>query len=207
MHVRTGAGYVIASATMRSYRKFRNLIPCALLFFLSYPSCAEDASKILPGDLVKHWQVLKSLSLEVARAIPEAAYTPKATLAESDPGEIGPFEMGALALENLVSCSVALGKPAPARFQSAFDRPMDSTKSGVIKSLTLSFDYCIDGFNRIEAADLFMLAPRGFKGHPAMKFDILWDAFAHAAHRLGKAEVYLRLKGISPPDVGTKFDF
>jgi hypothetical protein len=192
---------------MGTYRKFRNLIPCALMLFLSRTSCADDASKILPGDLVKHWQVLKSLSLEVARAIPEDAYTPKATLAESDPSEMGPFEMGALALENVLSCSVALGTPAPARFQSAFDRPMDSTKSGVIKSLTLAYDYCIDGFNQIEAADLFRLAPRGFKGHPAMKFDIVWDAFAHAAHRLGKAEMYLRLKGISPPDVGPKFDF
>jgi hypothetical protein len=193
--------------TMLTPREFRKLAPCALIFFFSHTLCAEDARKILAGDLAKHWQILKSLSLGVADAIPENAYTPKAALVESDPSEMGPFELGALAVETVLSCSIALGTPAPARFQSALDRPMDSTKTAVIMNLTVAYDFCIDGLNQTNDTDLFKTSLRGYKGHPATKFDIFWDAFAHATHRLGKAEMYLRLKGITPPDVGPKFAF
>ena len=192
---------------MLTPREFLKLTPCALIFFLSHTLCAEDARKILAGDLAKHWRLLKSLSLDVAHAIPENAYTPKAALAESDPSEMGPFELGTLALETVLSCSIALDTPAPARFQSALNRPMDFTKTGVTMNLTVAYDFCIDGLNQTNDTDLFKTSSRGYKGHPAMKFDIFWDAFAHAAHRLGKAEMYLRLKGITPPAVGPRFDF
>jgi hypothetical protein len=196
-----------AIRAMLTTRELLKLAPCALIFLVSHTLCAQEASKILAGDLAKHCQVLKTLSLDVARAIPENAYTPKAALAESDPNSMGPFELGALALENVLSCSSAFGTRAPARFQSAFDRPMDATKTGVITNLTVAYDFCIDGLNQINDANLLKTALRGLKGHPATKFDIIWDAFAHTTHRLGKAEMYLRLKGITPPDVGPSFAF
>jgi hypothetical protein len=191
--------------TMPTATKLLKLIPCALIFFMSHALCAGDANKTVVSDIVKHWQVLKSLSLEVAQAIPENEYTSKPAFTEQDPSKIGPFEMNALALETVLACSVGLGIDAPARFQSAFDRPMDSTKTGTIMNLTVAFDFCIDGLNQINDTDLFKASLRGFKGHPAIKFDIVWDAYTHAAHRLGKTEMYLRLKGITPPDTGPKF--
>ena len=74
-------------------------------------------------------------------------------------------------------------------------------------NLTAAYDFCIDGLTQTNDTELFKASLRGYKGHPATKFDIVWDAFAHATHRLGKAEMYLRLKGITPPDVGPRFDF
>lgn len=110
------------------------LIPvCVLLIGLNQILCAEDAGKGRVNDLVEHWLKLKRLSLTVAEAIPEDAYSSKVPYAESDPNVRGPYEMGALALANVLSCGMALGTPAPARFQSALDRPMDATKAGVIK--------------------------------------------------------------------------
>ena len=192
---------------MPTATKLLKLIPCALIFFMSHALCAGDANKTVVSNIVKHWQVLKSLSLEVAQGIPENEYTSKPVFTEQEPSKIGPFEMNAIALETVLTCSVGLGIEAPARFQSAFDRPMDSTKTGTIMNLTVAFDFCIDGLNQINDTDLFKASLRGFKGHPAIKFDIVWDAYAHAAHRLGKTEMYLRLKGITPPDTGPKFDF
>jgi len=61
---------------------------------------------------------------------------------------MGPFELGALALQNVLSCSSALGTRAPARYQSAFEPPMDTTKTGVIMNLTVAYDFCIDGLTR-----------------------------------------------------------
>ncbi len=184
------------------------LIPvCALLILLSQTSYPEDAGKSRVNDLAKHWQILETLSLAVAEAIPEDAYSSKVPSAEADPHVRGPYEMGSLALANVLSCAMALGTPAPARFQSAFDRPMDSTKTAVTKNLTVAYDYCIDGLKQMTDTDLFAMAARGFKGHPATKFDIFWDAYAHAAHALGQADLYLRLKGITPPDTGPRFEF
>lgn len=180
---------------------------CALFVFACQTLYAGDAEKSRAGDLVKHWQILKGLSLAIAEAIPENAYSSKSPHAGLDPNVSGPDIMGSLALANVLSCSIALGTPVPARFRSAFDRPMDSTKTGVIKSLTAAYDYCIDGLERMTDADLFAMTPRGFKGHPATKFDIFWDAFAHSAHGLGQADLYLRLKGITPPDAGPGFEF
>jgi len=192
---------------MPTDREFLKLISCALILLMSHTLWSEVAGRTVVSDLVKHWQVLKSLSLELAQAIPENEYAGKAALTESDPSKIGPFEMNAIALETVLACSVGLGIDAPARFQSAFDRPMDSTKTGTLTNLTVAFDFCIDGLNRTNDTDLFKANLRGYKGHPATRFDIIWDASAHATYRLGKSEIYLRSKGITPPDVGPKFDF
>ena len=174
---------------------------------MSHASCAEDANKTVVSGLVKHWQALKSLSLEVAQAIPENEYTGKAVLSEPEPSKIGPFEMNALALETVLACSLGLGINAPTRFQSAFDRPMDSTKTGTIMNLTAAFDFCINGLNQTNDANLFKANLKGYKDHHSTNFDVVWDAYAHAVHRLGKTEMYLRLKGIIPSEVDPKFAF
>jgi len=54
-------------------------------------------------------------------------------------------------------------------------------------------------------AELFEIAV--ISGHRATRFDILWNAISHATHRLGQAEMYLRSKGINPPDTRPKYEF
>ena len=102
-------------------------------------------------------------------------------------------------------CLKKKGTRAPERFQSAFDKPMDSTKAGITTSLTVAYDYCIDGLKQMNDADLLKTAV--FAGRSEPKLDIFWEAYAHATHGLGKADVYLRLKGITPPDTGPRYEF
>jgi hypothetical protein len=145
----------------------------------------------LVDDLVKHWQASKKLTLADAEAAPGDAYRPfNASSSEWNFAD----EMGGLALATILSCSSALHTKAPARFQSALDRPMDHSKTGTVESLRVAYNYCIDGLATMDDASLMEMAP--FAGHPAMRFDILWNAHAHAIYRLGEAEMYLRLKGI-----------
>src|ERR1700719_708914 len=106
----------------------RLTVLCALGFLISQILNAQDAGKNLIDDLVKHWQISKKLSLAVAQAMPEDAYAfkaPNAALGFAD-------QMGNLALVNVLTCSVAFGTRAPDQFQTAFDRPMDSTKIGML---------------------------------------------------------------------------
>jgi len=82
---------------------------------------------------------------------------------------------------------------------------MDSTKTGIATSLTVAYDYCIDGLKQMNDADLFKMAV--IAGRSESKLDIFWGAYAHATHGIGKADVYLRLKGIAPPDTGPRYQF
>ena len=150
---------------------------------------------------MKHWQISKDLSLAVAKAMPEADYSFKPANAELGFAD----QMGNIALINVLSCTMALGTRAPERFQSAFDKPMDSTKAGIATSLTVAYDYCIDGLKQMNDADLLKMAV--IAGRSESKLDIFWGAYAHATHGLGKADVYLRLKGIAPPDTGPRYQF
>jgi hypothetical protein len=174
---------------------------CVLGFCVGLVLHAEDASRTVVDDLVKHWQISKDLSLAVAKAMPEVNYSFKPPNAEFGFAD----QMGNIALVNVLSCTMALGTRAPERFQSAFDRPMDLTKTGVMKSLTVAYDYCIDGLKQMNDADLLKMAV--FAGHSEPKFDILWEAYAHATHGLGEVEIYLRLKGIPSPNTGPPYEF
>jgi hypothetical protein len=174
---------------------------CVLGIRAAHPLHAQEASRAVVDDVAKHWQISKDLSLAVAKAMPEADYSFKPPNAEFGFAD----QMGNIALFNVLSCTRALGSRAPERFQSMFDKPMDSTKAGVTTSLTVAYDYCIDGLKRMNDADLLKTAV--FAGRSESKLDIFWGAYAHATDGLGKADVYLRLKGITPPDTGPRYEF
>jgi uncharacterized damage-inducible protein DinB len=159
----------------------------ALCAALSQIAFAQDAGKTLVNELAKHWEASKSLSLAVADAMPEDSYSFKATDAEMSFGG----QMNHLALANASYCSVAIGSKSP------LSKPADDTKATVTKNLTAAYDYCIDGLKEMSDADLQKTVTRN--GNQISKFELFWGGFTHAAHHRGQAEVYLRLKGVTPP--------
>jgi hypothetical protein len=177
------------------------LVLCVFGIWADHLLRAQETSRAVVDDLVKHWQISKDLSLAVAKAMPEADYSFKPPNAEFGFAD----QLGNIALINVLSCSRALETGAPERFQSAFDKPMDLTKVGVMTSLTAAYDYCIDGLKQMNDADLLKTAV--FAGRSGTKLDIFWQAYAHATHGLGKADVYMLLKGITPPDTGPRHEF
>jgi hypothetical protein len=174
---------------------------CALYLCAGRLLHAQEPSRTIADDLVKHWQISKDLSLAVAKAMPETDYSFKPPNAEMGFAD----QMGNIALMNVLSCAMATGTRAPQRFQSAFDKPMDATKAGIATSLTVAYDYCIDGLKQMNDADLLKMSV--IAGRSESKLDIFWGAYAHATQGLGKADVYLRLKGIAPPDTGPRYQF
>ncbi len=186
-------------------------VACVLAVFLTPGLRAQhstqlDSSQLIISDLVKHWQTLKRLSVDVAQAIPESEYALKAN--EMDLKLIGtvPSELNGIALVNVLSCSLGFGVEAPPTFQSAFDRPMDATKANVIMNLTAAYDFCLDGLNQTKDIDLFK-NNRVFKGRPANRFDIILGAYARSTLGVGVVSMYARSKGIQLPDMGPRFDF
>ena len=105
----------------------------------------------------------------------------------------------------MLACTMALQTRAPERFQSAFDKPMDSSKAGVTKNLIEAFDYCIEGLKMMSDADVLQAAV--FKGRRQTKFDIFWEAYARSTFMMGQASMLMRSKGLAPPEVGPRYDF
>jgi len=146
-----------------------------------------QGSTAIVNSLLKHWQSSKELTLAVADAMPADSYSFKATDTEMSFGG----QMNHIAAADYNYCSAAFGEKNP------MSKPADDTKPTAIKDITAAFDYCISGIQKMTDADLEKTTTRN--GTTVSKFELLWGGFTHTAHHRGQAEVYLRLKGITPP--------
>jgi len=160
---------------------------CILALLGAQLASPQAPGKALVGEMMKHWETSKSLSLAVAEAMPADAYSFKATDAEMDFGG----QMNHIAAANGSYCSGALGTKNP------ITKPEDASKAAAIKNLTASYDFCMGGLAKLDDKDLQETVDRS--GTVITKFELFWGGFTHAAHHRGQAEVYLRLKGITPP--------
>ena len=101
---------------------------------------------------------------------------------------------------NLNSCSLASGmeRPAvPAEITAAVkSETKDVPKDLAVKFLSETFDFCHKAVASMtpEKLDAVVGTSRKMTG-----FEWLWSYFTHTAHHRGQAEVYLRMKGITPP--------
>jgi uncharacterized damage-inducible protein DinB len=149
---------------------------------------AQESAKTIVTEMLKHFEASKSLSLAVAEAMPAESYSFKATEAEMSFGE----QMNHLALANGNYCGFALEVKNP------LAKPEDpSNKEAAIKNIRASYDFCMDGLAKLDDKGLLTMVKQ--RDNTVSKFEMFWGGFTHAAHHRGQAEVYLRLKGITPP--------
>src|ERR1035438_5064809 len=67
-------------------------------------------------------------------------------------------------------------------------------KEGTVQFLRDSFDFCTKALAEITPEKVDALTA------PLIGRERLWACFTHTAHHRGRAEVYLRIKNIKPPD-------
>lgn len=138
---------------------------------------------------VEQWRRSKVFTLKVAEAMPADGYTHKPFngarsfgaemqhIAESEAFYLDLFGNGK-------------GPKPPAG---------DLSKAATMKYLTAMFDYSIGVVGKLTRADLTKTYPT--PGGPAMSgLAILCQTLIHTAHTRGYDEMYLRTKGIKPPD-------
>jgi hypothetical protein len=164
------------------------------MLVLSLPAWTQATVK---DALVKHWKVTGDFTIAVARLMPAEHYGFRPVAEELSFGQL----MVQIAGANINACSNASGLarmeiPAPI-LQAVKDEQKNVDKELALQFLSDSFDYC----NRAVAAmtpeklDALVGGNRKMTG-----FEWLWAYFTHTAHHRGQAEVYLRVKGIKPPD-------
>lgn len=132
-------------------------------------------------EFLKHWSNAKELTIAVAEAMPADDYNFKPNPEEMSFGE----QIEHIAGANFNYCSRLTGGKSP------FKKPESADKTGAMKVLTESFDYCSDAIRNVKDLDS---SSRGMSAR-----EVMLGALTHMAHHRGQAEVYLRVKGIKPP--------
>ena len=138
---------------------------------------------------VEHWKKSKALTLKVAEAMPAENYSYK-PFAEARPfgGELQHLGQA----EGAYLGGFGKGRaPAPPAG--------DTGKPATVKYLTQVFDWSISVVGQLSSADLTRSFGNG-QGPSMTGLDLLYGAMIHTAHTRGYAEMYLRNKGITPPD-------
>jgi hypothetical protein len=166
-----------------------------MTLLLAAPAFAQTT---IPNALVKHCRVTAEFTLAVGNVMPADSYRFRPVPEELSFGQL----MTQVAAANLSACANASGlqRPAipPQILQAVREEKKDIGKDLVIPFLTDSFDFCDRA-----AASMTPEKPDAVVGPQNRKmtaFEWWWSYFTDTAHHRGQAAVYLRVKGIKPPD-------
>lgn len=168
-----------------------------LIVLLLFAGCAtaQTVSSVLDiPEFEQDWRISKQFTLDVANAMPAESYSFKSNPDEMTFGE----QMAHVARANVYRFHEITGAEPP------FDvsKPPVLDKESVRKMLEQSFDYVLKVLPQITAAQLkHTWHIDSWKGRtdPDGRAMIL-NMFVHTAHHRAQCEVYLRVKGIKPPD-------
>lgn len=165
-----------------------------LTLALAIPAFSQTSIK---DSLVKHWKVTGDFTVAVAKLMPADQYGFRPVPVELSFGQL----MVQIAAANLGACATASGMARPAfppKLAAALkDEKINVDKDASVKFLADTFDFCNQAVASMtpEKMDAMVGGSRKMTG-----FEWLWAYFTHTAHHRGQAEVYLRIKGIKPPD-------
>jgi uncharacterized damage-inducible protein DinB len=162
----------------------------ALLFTLLIAFVSANAQT--KDQMIADWQRAKNYTKAYLDAMPEDGYGFKPT------PEMRSFagQMLHLADGNYFLVGAVTGKPGPLGKESA-EKTVAQTKEATTKAAMDSYDYVIGVLQNATPAQLQEMAKVG--GKDITKQVAFNKAFEHQTHHRGQATVYLRLKGVTPP--------
>ncbi|MGH9557914.1 MAG: DinB family protein [Bryobacteraceae bacterium] len=160
----------------------------AAMTIASEARAAGNAPAIFSG----HWETGKTFTLKVAGAMPAADYEFKPAPDMRSYGQLMSHLAGAVGyyLGQFKGADV----PASVRArQKQFDKD----------TVMMYLNTCMDFGSEVIKSLTDETLEKSFQGRPNTPpmtgWDLIFNAFIHTAHTRGYADVYLRLKGITPP--------
>ena len=143
--------------------------------------------------MIADWQRAKAYTKTYLDAMPADGYSFKPT------PEMRTFaaQMLHLADGNYAFVNSASGKPNPLGKVSA-EKTIAQTKEATTKAVMESFDYVISALQGMTQAQLQEVIK--FAGKDLTRATVIDKAFEHQTHHMGQTTVYLRLKGVKPPE-------
>lgn len=164
-------------------------------FAIALPALAQTT---IPKSLVQHWQKSGEFTIAVAKAMPAESYNFRPNPDEMSFGHV----IAHIAAANIGACAIASGLPRPETPKALADalknEKSDVERETALAYLTTAFDFCNKAVDSMTPAKLDAVV--GVGNRKMTGFEWLWSYFTHTAHHRGQVEVYLRVKGIKPPD-------
>jgi uncharacterized damage-inducible protein DinB len=172
----------------------RLLALVAVLVACADAQIAKASSVLDTAEFVHDWQISKQFTVDVANAMPADLYSFKPSPEEMTFAE----QMLHIAGSNVYRFHEITGIEPP--FDITKNLPDD--KQTVLKLLNQSFDYVIEVLPKITPEQLtHTWHIPSWKGRPDPDGRaMILNMFVHTAHHRAQCEVYLRAKGIKPPD-------
>lgn len=173
--------------------KTRLLILVSLLLVTVCLALGQTQNQPGAGYLISEWQRAKEYSKEYLDAMSEDGYSFKPT------PEIRTFaqQFLHLAIDNYGFAANITGKTNPYPNSDETEKnPSLQSKAAVSKFVMDSYDFAINALMSLTAAQL--QEKTGKRGLSREQY--FFKAFEHQTHHRGQTTIYLRLKGIKPPD-------
>jgi uncharacterized damage-inducible protein DinB len=162
--------------------------------------CAAQSTKpssvLDMSEFVRDWQISKQFTLDVAGAMPADLYNYKPNPEEMTFGE----QIVHIAGANVFRFQQITGIKPPFSFDPA--KPPASDKETAVRLLEQSFNYVLEALPQITSEQLqrtWHIPSWKGRNDPDGRAMIL-NMFVHTAHHRAQCEVYMRAKGIKPPD-------
>ena len=175
---------------------FRSVSMLLLLISCSGAQSSKITSVLDMSEFIQDWKISKQFTLDVANAMPAELYGFKPNQEEMTFGD----QMAHIAGGNVFRFQQITGIQPPFKFDPA--KPVATDKDSVMKMLEQSFDYVIAVLPQVTPEQLHRTwhipswQGRTDPDGRAMMMNML----VHTAHHRAQSEVYLRVKGIKPPD-------
>jgi uncharacterized damage-inducible protein DinB len=174
---------------------------CILTILLTLFCCAgaqapRENSVLDMPEFIQDWQISKQFTLDVANAMPAEFYNFKPNPEEMTFGE----QIVHIAGANVFRFQQITGIQPPFSFDPSKMPATD--KQSAMKMLEQSFDYVISVLPKITPEQLkrtWHLPTRKARPDPDGR-TMMMNMLVHVAHHRAQCEVYLRVKGIKPPD-------
>jgi len=165
-----------------------------LLTMLVAFTCTAVHAQFTQAQLVGEFTRAKAYTKAYLDAMPEDGYSLKPTPVMRTFAQ----QMLHLADGGYFLVGIATGKPNPLGKDVSAEKTIAQTKEATTKAVMDSYDYVIATLQGMTPAQLQETV--NFAKKTISKFELFGKAFEHQTHHRGQTTVYLRLKGVTPPD-------
>ncbi len=157
------------------------------------PPPVKEYPKTRLEGMAQEWARARAYTKEYLDAMPEAGVSFKPT------PEIRSFaeQMLHLAAANFLFGARYTGQTNPYQGKNLEKLDELKTKATLTKVVMESYDFMINGINKLDDAKLDTRTPVQGMNRPLTA--LLAAAFEHQTHHRGQTTIYLRLKGVTPP--------
>jgi len=167
----------------------RTLLLTVLTATVLSPAFGQELSA--SGDLktmvLKHLKIAEDFTIKVAEAMPEADYDFKLTPDQMTFGG---------QITHLSQAVLHYLAPLSAE-KAAVTRPASNKKADVVAFVRSSFEAAEADVSKLTMEDMSKTFKMG--NRPMSGMELILGMFVHTAHHRSAAEMYLRVKGITPP--------